>query len=165
MDSYLYYKRGEEWVRVNADSYSTETEPSEGGQCPTFYGYTINFGYLRFGVTTQRQIVRNCTSSQRFLGPMSLVWTSKTISVQNPTQTLLLLSAVGTSDTITSASITYAICGLEPDNCGPPGACKTLFQLNGSTVLTLNECPEVMERDSCSDCCAELLPIARRISI
>lgn len=38
MPSYLYYRRGDEWVRVNADAFTTQTDRPANGYCSgTFY--------------------------------------------------------------------------------------------------------------------------------
>ena len=48
------------------------------------------------------------------------------------------------------------------------GICNTEFLKNESVILTLPTCPDIegdIRNPDCSDCCRELLPIARRISV
>lgn len=50
----------------------------------------------------------------------------------------------------------------------PATGCRTEFIKDGAVILTLNTCPDIGEdsrNPNCSDCCRELLTIAREIRV
>ncbi len=177
MVSYLYYRRGDEWVRVNADSYEQITEsgppPSPTGNCSTKYRvfatYTVTSRSGKYLHTREDWPI-----SSTVPGPVTGV------AIENEGRIVAVYNANGlyAGRSVSSGSVRASellgvkhtrIDGL-PDDCPPPGnggdsgECSTVFSLEGSEVLTLDHCPEITE-NSCRDCCSELLNLARRIRV
>ena len=177
MSAPLYYRRGEDWIRVNADSYTQALGPGSGflgGQCVGIrYRIVVSYdNYLR-GTFSKRD-TRILSSS--YLGKIQGVRidyssvTSQIIVLHDNRETRADYESTSNTQwyNIRIESVTR-LAGL-PDDCGNgpdyvPGGCVTTFTLNGSTVLTLNSCPEVTNGNECRHCCKELLPIARRIDV
>lgn len=149
MDSYLYYKRGEEWVRVSADAYF-RTEVATGYQ-------------LYVGPNWIRSNSPNCILAGEYIA-----YGNVTVA---PAETLVTYESFGSGqcsgDTYRLTFNGYAALfrGRPIWKEEPVNECKTTFTLNGSTVLMLDTCPDVISGDSCSECCSELVAIARQIQI
>ncbi len=187
MPSYLYYRRDDEWVRVEADNYSqittTTTPEFEGGQCcGDWYNVkgtvdhisqtTGDVNVLTFnigGVITNRLFgpVRGLVMGVDSTGRDRLFIAASDINCNY----LLYTARTASSGRYLANGRISSVTQLNspPRDCGNPASqstCETTFTLNGLTVLALPTCPEVTNgQDDCSDCCAQLLPIARSITI
>ncbi len=209
MPSYLYYRRGGEWVRVNADSFTQVPQPGGLGQCSDSYTLSVTFNGTRvstnaflgpFTRTTAtatgpitgivgvnpnlgslqggyvwgvRFRAGNLTGaswpSGVYVSPNSSLGVQLGVSATDPYKTGFLSGNGGGGGFIVNpiniTNVSYTRLNGQADNCGVP-TCQTIFKLGNSTVLTLSTCPEISEGpNACSDCCAQLLPIARSISI
>lgn len=177
MEKYLYYKRGDEWVRVKADAYSLEyqNDPTtfNGGQCVVEYRVLFTVDQLNSTGGYVNTLVDR-SIGQFVKGPIYEV------KISNDKKRVISIGPNGTSASFSSVNSTYTFSNLRnikvsrrdglPDSCGNSpgqgaGTCSTIFKLNGSTVLTLGTCPEITNGRGCSDCCKELLPIARSITL
>ncbi len=178
MESYLYYKRGDEWVRVNADRYSRE-QVTIGGEYPPVPGGQC--------VATYRVKVRR---SSRLSGPGPI----ETVDIAGPIEERVgpytgpendrrrvhglfdrfNRNRIGSNNEELINPITFIWISVDrkdglPDNCGDgPGSeteCHTKFYKDDSLVLSLSSCPEVTSGRGCSECCQELLPMIRSLHI
>lgn len=177
MDSYLYYKRGAEWVRVKASKYTRETVPSQGGQC-------VGQQYIvTWSVTSKyypafydgRQYTNNRTrivDGGNWKGPMRAKATPDThvgtrYANDQPDVSFYEMEAnKGEILSIFNVKVvprypeTYVPCAADSG-----GSCSTKFSLNGQTVLMLASCPQVTDGRGCSECCGELLAIAKQMQV
>lgn len=205
MDSYLYYRRGDEWVRVSADSYD-QTPENIPGQCVDVrYRVTIRAAAFRPDGTVRvaaTDLPINC------FGPIGTVIGFNDLRPTGSRAVGVLLPCNGVIDSQTSSDVAtaerlgytgtrgnatrptgFVVAGIRyltsgggltgvttqvisvtavrqdglPDDCG--SRCTTKFYRNDSLTLELPDCPEVTNGRGCSDCCAELLPLARSIRI
>ena len=229
MPDYLYYKRGEEWVRVNADTYSQEyvSDPTyfPGGKCEgkdDWYSGSWNWEFIQsdagrlfwrsvgyrfekvlapIDIEIDTASVRprarltyflldsdgekvNSASSWKFFNfarefsrggdgrPRSIYFcrgVTSSNSFVGQDAVIRTYPIYGTfSRDSEDMSKSYPLTDAPPDNCGSnssPGDCQTIFKLNGATVLILPDCPDVTKNTGCSECCRELLPMLRDISV
>ena len=174
--SYFYYKRGEEWVRVRADSYSREyqSDPAafEGGQCATAYSIfaTVDVWYKGKILTVGQE---ENTGRRPITGPIVRVF------IREDEKGILAQRSDGGFGSVgrfqefgttfrNLRNVRLVRVDAKPDNCGSlpsTGPCSTEFRLNNSVVLALNSCPEITDGRGCSECCRELLPIIRSLHI
>lgn len=178
MESYLYYKRDAEWVRVIADSYAREyaSQPASfsGGQCAIDYRVFVTYDRYYKGRLDREGDTR--TSPRYFRGPIRRIWhdidASRDIKIDhgNSSTNILVdsLSSPTTFKNIRNVFVTPRSGG--PDNCGNvpgygQGECSTVFTRGDQQVLTLTACPEVTDGRGCDSCCRQLLTIAKAIKI
>lgn len=167
MSNYLYYRQGDEWVRVEADDYAQETS-STPGQCSGNYRLAVNVTWTGFGQTQTRRL----EAGGGYRGPLTnfrvqtspngqkLEWYVDTVS----NGTVLIGSVFYDRGTPYSGDFDPFYFGGD-DNCGAE-SCITTFTLGGSVVLTLDDCPEVTGGPhDCSDCCRQHLPVMRSLSL
>lgn len=177
MQPYLYYRRDDEWVRVAADAYERVTEPSQGGQCDG-QSYAVTWTTV-YEITRGRFAgeVRETTLTDFATGPVE----GPMLQPSNPTQRSGYIAANHPNGRWFSPNrfVDYVILRLRdisivprfPDSyvscpADSEGTCSTVFTLNGNEVLTLGSCPEVTTGpNGCRNCCRELLPIARSITV
>ena len=181
-------------MRVNADRFTQITQPSKPGQAAGVYylveatAYHLNVISGRFfsNYTTYYR-------SQAFLNHNTALGPLKGLELSQPAggYTGLGLPLAGldssqdgyyifnpyandrgnrtdwsrTDNYMESAQVTSVtvLSGTEPIG-GTPGPCETKFYKNNVLVLTLAGCPEVTNGKGCSDCCGELLTLARSIT-
>lgn len=181
MENYLYYERDDEWVRVDADNYTqqpkvaqTSVIPSSTGQCPTLYQLTIRFEGL--GIRGWEEYPRNV--SIRAFGPIEGKVTvipgtygqqgvRATINSTGESQPTLIVNEppFGYWDA-RNFRITARREDGQPDNCDAPAeGCETRFYRDGNLVLTLDNCPAITNGQGCQECCRELLPAMRSLTI
>ncbi len=173
MPRYFYYRRGEEWVRVLADSFTQGPPPSAPGQCE-------NVGYVGLVEYTRGDGLVQVAGTGAVWGPVTGVFLYPLTGGNNvfigchgsyygaySSEVVYLFVVQDGATNYTHAEIIqlYRIDGL-PDDCAAAGGCQTEFFLNGNSVLVIPTCPEVLdssEENECSDCCRQLLPLARSI--
>jgi hypothetical protein len=185
--SFLYYRRGDEWVRVDADAYSQVTSGSVG-ECPTLYDVYVTAicEYYPFNGSGTIQYLGHYTgqisgplSEITFLIPGVLVGGMASFLVPGldyarngtPVGGLFGSDPLNTpknrgNNLLTGPWEYQSITRVDglPDDCGA-GGCQTIFTAGGVEVLRLNECPEITDGRECSDCCREILPLLRAIRI
>lgn len=182
MTDYLYYRRGEEWVRVDADRYERITKPGSsagfsGGQCVigyfVFYTYSANFqGTPRGGSGNVAFGEGPIIGMEIEYGPSNIDTAPNLgcyIYLNDSTGRNVVASFGGYNwqgqPTVQIDSIRRR--DNQPDNCGDPpstpATCETEFYRSGNLVLTLPDCPEITDGRGCSACCSDLLPILQGI--
>ena len=176
MPDYLYYRRGDEWVRVDADSYERKHESDPNytplGKCENVrynVGYYIYYIYAYGGAERRVYVYWSGV-----YGPITKIDAGADGVVYGAIKTrdgvLTSVKAQDGAGVLRFPEELYiARFDGGPDNCGDPnggvGKCTTVFKRNGSIVLALDSCPDVTNGDECADCCKELLPMARSITI
>jgi hypothetical protein len=174
---YLYYRRNDEWVRVQADSYERQyqSDPTyfTGGQCVAEYSviFTVD-QYTSAGVYVNTLIDR--ALGQFADGPISdvsLTDANKRVRVYDRLGSKVFQLTNSNNYMLNLRNVKVSRRNGVADNCGntagsTTGDCSTVFKLaSGATVLTLPSCPEITDGKGCSECCRELLPLARSIAI
>jgi hypothetical protein len=193
MSRYFYYSRDDEWVRVLADSYTQSEPPPSPGNCSVAYDWSLNCTAIAYPFSGEPAFTYESQQYIRIVGPLTQysfllpgVVSGGMGSFQAPSLEIKLGGVVvdaffpsdpsGTRKNrannqligpISNQTITRV--DAQPDNCSVGGGgCQTRFFVDGLQILGLDSCPEI--RDSaddgqCSDCCSQLLSIARSISI
>lgn len=207
MADYLYYRREDEWVRVDADTFTQELESTAGQGQGVFYRVDVvisayqpssgrTFGPRNMATGVYGPVVRvmggnvyypqNDSSTLGFVvaghgnparysffeesgaGYFGYAYSSGVRSYQ-PEVTARFVPALGGGGGLSDVIVNLddvAISRIDglPDQGGE--TCKTKFYRNGALVLTLNECPDVIDGPhDCSECCSQLLAIARNITV
>lgn len=195
MEKYLYYERGEEWVRVNADSYSQGAPAGggrpKGGKCPgqqyevIWYITDYEFDQIRNVVTrAPRTYNRNgFVIGGNWKGPTlefnptppgAYVGNSYTWLRKNDGSAIIGYYVGGQTATNRVTEVTdYGLVSIKPryPNSYVPcaaddeGSCETVFKLSGLTVLTLDSCPKITKGDGCGECCRQLLPLIKTLHV
>lgn len=177
MTDYLYYRRGEEWARVTSDSYSRKSNSNPlyypGGQCLVDYRIFFTVDQINDkGVYVNTLVDRSI--GQFVKGP---IWS---VEIRDEKRRVISIGPNGITATFRPVNSTYTLMNLRnikiprrdglADSCGDSpyliaGDCQTIFKKNGSAVLTLDSCPEVSDGRGCSECCGQLVAIAKQIKI
>lgn len=150
--AFFYYQQGGESYQVEADSY-LQGAPADDSSLGILY--SNGFEYKPPGII-------NDPLTTPVLGALSY---SITAASTSPTgYRITYRNCAG--ETITDS---YFPGSLEIPRTGVcSGDCETKFITGGTTILTLNSCPEILgdpRNPGCRDCCRELLPLIRGLSL
>jgi hypothetical protein len=148
-NSYLYYRRGDEWVRVDADRSTIAVTPSG-------YQFYVGPNWIRSGSN-------GCPLGGEYIAyygatPVPASPTARFYSngFGECTGEIYLLNFNG-HNALFKGYPTW----MEEKLLG----CETKFYKNNDLVLRLSSCPEVTNGRGCNDCCRELLPLLRGVRI
>lgn len=178
MADYLYYRRSEEWVQVQADSYERISSDGPTGQCPGILyriTFTQNFVYTQFGSNYQENIQGSAVRTIDRRGPIAgpIHYFEGQIAYVDifigPNQARINWNVRSGRRFVVTDSLPPTNISMVPLEDLPPecqsSSCETSFTLNGSETLRLSHCPEITNGRGCSDCCRELLPLLRSLHI